>query len=176
MGFLSRSQIQKLHRLGGIRNTNRVLKDLSDYLNVVRLNENVYYLNAEGRQRVGATKVLKKTNQIMHHLMRNSIYISSGCPATWKSEIKLTVKNEVTVIADAIYSMSNVFHIIEVDHQQKMNVNKDKIQKYKKLIELDVFEKAPKFVWITTTEYKRKQLLSFSNGLQVRIYLADELN
>ncbi|MDQ0268851.1 replication-relaxation family protein [Cytobacillus purgationiresistens] len=176
LGFLSRSQIQKLHRLGGTRNANRVLKALSDYLNVVRLNENIYYLNAEGRQRVGSTKVLKKTHQITHHLMRNSLYLSYGCPSTWKSEIKLSVKDEVTVIADAVFTMANTFHIIEVDNEQKMSMNKVKIEKYKRLIELKVFEKQPKFIWITTTDYRKKQLLALSDGLQTRIYLANEFN
>ncbi|MCA1029207.1 replication-relaxation family protein [Cytobacillus kochii] len=174
LGFLSRSQLQKLHRLGGTRNANRILKDLSDYLNVVRLNENIYYLNAEGRQRVGANKVLKKTNQIIHHLMRNSVYISYGCPTTWKNEVKLIVKDEISIIADAIFKVANTYHIIEVDHLQKMSVNREKIRKYKRLIDLGVFEKPPKFIWITTTHYRKKQLMELSEGLQVLIYLQDD--
>ncbi|MCQ6275737.1 replication-relaxation family protein [Bacillus sp. V3B] len=176
LGFLSRSQIQKLHRLGGTRNTNRILKDMQDFLNVVRLHENVYYLNAEGRQRVGETKVLKRTHQITHHLMRNSLYLAFGCPATWKNEVKLIVKDEVSVIADAVFTMAGTYHIIEVDHTQKMIENREKIKKYRRLIELGVFEKPPKFIWATTTEYRKKQLLSLCKGMQVRVYLANEFN
>lgn len=143
---------------------------MSDYLNTVRLGENVYYLNAVGRERVGATKVLKKTHQITHHLMRNSLYLAHGCPSTWKNEVKLAVRNEVTVIADALFTMAGRYFICEVDNAQKMNENKVKIAKHRRLIELAVFEKPPKFVWITTTEYRRKQLAKLCEGLDAKIY------
>ncbi|WP_102271324.1 replication-relaxation family protein [Cytobacillus massiliigabonensis] len=170
LGFLSRSQIQRLHRLGGDRNANRILSDMSDYLNTVRLGENIYYLNATGRERVGASKVLKKTHQITHHLMRNSLYLAHGCPSTWKSEVKLAVKNEVTVIADAIFTMAGRYYICEVDNAQKMNENRAKLAKYRRLFELGVFERSPKFIWITTTEYRRKQLAKICEGFDARIY------
>ncbi|MEF7566296.1 replication-relaxation family protein [Bacillus infantis] len=174
LGFLSRSQIQRLHRLGGDRNANRILNEMSEYLNTVRLNEKVYYLNSEGRSRVGANKVLKKTHQITHHLMRNSLFIACGCPSTWKNEVKLSVKGEVSIVSDAVFSMGT-FHIVEVDNEQKMNVNKEKISKYRRLIKLGVFEKKPKFIWVTTTEHRKKQLLALSEGLQVRVHLAKDL-
>jgi hypothetical protein len=176
LGFLSRSQIQRLHRLGGVRNANRVLNEMSDYLNTVRLDENVYYLNAAGRDRVGATKVLKKTHQVTHHLMRNSLYLAHGCPSTWKIEVKLSVKGEVTVIADALFTMAGRYFICEVDNTQKMSENRAKVEKYRRLIELGVFEKAPKLIWITTTEYRRKQLAKLCEGLDVTVYLASDFN
>ena len=174
LGFLSRSQIQRLHRLKSDRNANRVLKEMAPYLNTVRLNENVYYLNAEGRERVGCQRVLKKTNQIEHYLMRNSLYIEKGCPSTWQNEVKLSVPGEVSVVADALFVMAGFYNIIEVDHTQKMSVNRQKIAKYRRLVELGVFEKSPKFIWITTTEYRRKQLAKLSEGLNVKVYLANE--
>jgi hypothetical protein len=165
-----------LHRLGGDRNANRILKDLSPFLNCVRMAEKVYYLNAEGRERVDAPKAYKKTNQVEHYLMRNTLYISRGCPSTWKAEVKLAVKGEVSVIADAIYTMAGAYHIIEVDHTQKMIANRNKLAKYRKLIELGVFEKPPRFIWITTTEYRRKQLTKMCEGLNATIYTTDDFN
>ncbi|KAB2332917.1 replication-relaxation family protein [Bacillus mesophilum] len=176
LGFLSRSQIQRLHRLGGDRNANRILSDMNDYLHAVRLDEKVYYLNAAGRERVGATKVLKKTHQITHHLMRNSLYIAQGCPSSWKVEVKLAVKNEVTVIADALFTMADRYFICEVDNTQRMAENKAKIAKYRHLIALGVFKKQPKFIWITTTEYRRKQLEKMCEGLDARIYTRGDLD
>lgn len=140
------------------------------------MNENVYYLNSEGRQRVGAQKVLKKTHQIRHHLMRNALYISYGCPASWKNEVKLTVKGELSIIADAVFEMAGTYHIIEIDYTQKMMENRNKIKKYKRLLELGDFEKPPKFIWITTTEFRRKQLLAASKGMNVRVFLASEFH
>lgn len=163
-----------MHRLKSDRNANRILKDLAPYLHSVRLSENVYYLNAAGRERVGGGKPLKKTHQIEHYLMRNSLYIALGCPATWRNEVKLAVKGEVSVVADALFAMSCVYHIIEVDHTQKMSVNREKARKYRRLIELGVFEKQPKFIWVTTTEYRRKQLTTLFDGLKVTVYLAKD--
>jgi hypothetical protein len=160
--------------LKGDRNANRVLKELEPCLNKVRLNENVYYLNAEGRERVGATKVLKKTQQITHHLMRNSLFIAKGCPATWKNEVKFSVEKEVTVIADAAFIFNGAYNIIEIDNAQKMSANREKINKYKRLIELQAFEKPPKLTWVTTTEHRKKQLLALCEGLQVTVYLAKD--
>lgn len=146
---------------------------MSEYLNTVRLGENVYYLNAEGRERVGATKVLKKTHQIEHHLMRNYLYIASGCPASWMTEVKFEVKGHVTVIADAVFT-NGAYNIVEVDNKQKMSKNREKIKKYRHLIELGVFEKPPKLIWITQTEHRKKQLLELCKGLNVSVKLAKD--
>ncbi len=102
--------------------------------------------------------------------MRNSLYLAHGCPSTWKSEVKLAVKNEVTVIADAIFTMAGRYYICEVDNAQKMNENRAKLAKYRRLFELGVFERSPKFIWITTTEYRRKQLAKICEGFDARIY------
>jgi len=106
--------------------------------------------------------------------MRNNLFIEKGCPSSWQNEVKLSVPGEVSVIADAIYTMAGTYHIIEVDRLQKMSVNRQKVIKYRKLTELGVFEKAPKFIWITTTPYRQKQLAKLSEGLNVRIYLAND--
>lgn len=160
-----------MHRLGGERNANRVLKEMSEYICSFRQNENIYYLNKEGRERIGSEKVLKKTLQATHYLMRNDLYIAFGCPANWKSEIKLEVPAVVSVIADAVFVRNGVYHIIEIDHIQKMTVNREKVKKYRKLLELNVFEKPPVFVWMTTTEYRRKELTKLCDGMNAKIYL-----
>lgn len=170
MGFLSRSQLQRLHRLGGVRNTNRILSELSDYVSTVRHYENVYYLNKEGRERVGCDRVLKKTSQVEHYLMRNQLFIVLGCPSTWKNEVKLSVKGEVSIVADAVFTMAGRYYICEVDNTQKMSENRAKLVKYRRLIELGVFEKPPKLIWITTTDYRKKQLAKLCDGLDASIY------
>lgn len=147
---------------------------MSEYLCSVRLYEKVYYLSKEGRERVGCEKVLKKTNQVMHYLMRNDLYLAFGCPSTWKNEVKLEVANEVTVIADALFINEKRYCICEIDHLQKMSVNREKIKKYRRLIELNVFERQPAFLWVTMTEYRRKELLKLMEGLAVNVYLTSD--
>jgi Replication-relaxation len=170
LDYLTRSQLQALHGLGSARNASRVMKQLEEYVSSFRDGENIYYLNAEGRERVNSKKVRKKTVQARHYIMRNSIYIAFGCPVTWKNEVKLEVPGEVKIVCDALFVRDKRYHIVEVDYAQKMNVNKNKIAKYRKLIELGVFEQPPAFVWITTTEFRRKQLTKLCEGLDARIF------
>ncbi|MEH6940912.1 replication-relaxation family protein [Bacillus sp. JJ722] len=175
LGYASRTQLQRIHRLGGDRNANRVLTEMREYLCSVRLEENVYYLNAEGRERVGCQRVLKKTGQVTHYLMRNALFIAFGCPASWRSEVKLEVSGEAKVIADALFSRENRYYICEIDNTQKMAANRDKIARYRRMVELGVFKQAPAFVWLTTTEYRRQELAKLCEGLCVKIYTASEL-
>lgn len=175
LGFLSRSQIQRLHRLGSVRNANRILSDLRPYLNVIKRAEYVYTLNAEGRRRIGASATQMRATQVDHHLMRNQLYIALGCPSTWRAEVRLKVNGEVSVIADAVYTKDGRYVIIEVDNTQKMAVNRGKVAKYKRLLALNVFEKKPYFIWLTTTEYRRKELTKMCDGMNARILTIREV-
>jgi hypothetical protein len=176
LDYLSRSQLQRLHGLGGIRNANRFLRSMGEYVNTFRSSENIYYLSKAGRERIGSAKICKQTPQVNHYLMRNALYLALRCPASWRNEIKLSVRNEVTVIPDAIFKRGDRYNIVEVDYSQKMTENRAKIERYKRLLSFNVMTIKPKFYWITTTEYRRKQLLALCEGLDVEIYLAKELN
>lgn len=81
--------------------------------------------------------------------------------------MKMNVKGIVSIIADALFTDNGRYHIVEVDHEQKMSANCIKMQKYRKLMECNVFEKTPKFIWYTTTEYRRKQIQKLCEGLIV---------
>lgn len=172
LDYLNRTQIQTLHRLGTDRNAQRVLKNLSEYISSFKDGENIYYLNKEGRERVNATKVLKKTTQARHYIMRNTLYIAFGCPSSWKNEIKLGIKEDkkTHVICDALFQLDKRYNIVEVDHTQKMTKNRSKIDRYRKLIELGLFDVPPKLIWITTTELRRKQLTQLCQGLEVKVF------
>jgi hypothetical protein len=149
---------------------------MDPYLSSFRDGQNIYYLSKEGRELVGCKKVRKKTHQARHYIMRNSLYIAYGSPSSWKNEMKIGVKSKVTVICDALFTQENRYHIVEVDHTQKMSKNRSKIDRYKKLLELNVFQVKPKFIWITTTEYRRKQLLNLCEGLDVEVFTISEFH
>lgn len=176
LGFLSRKQIQVLHELGGDRNASRVMKSLEGYVSSFRDGEKVFYLNKEGRERVGSKKVLKRSNQFRHYIMRNDIYIAHGCPKTWKQEVRMNVKGVVSIVADALFNDNGRYHIVEIDHEQKMSVNRVKMQKYRKLIDCKVFEKPPKFIWYTTTEYRRKNLQKLCEGLDYNVFTVTDFH
>ncbi len=87
----------------------------------------------------------------------------------------MKVNGDAAVIADAIYTEGGRYVIIEIDNTQKMATNREKIAKYKRLIALNVFEKAPYFIWLTTTEYRRKELTKLCDGLNARILTLREV-
>lgn len=176
LNYLSRSQIQKLHNLGSDRNASRVLKDMEQYVSSFRDSQKIYYLNKEGRERIGCKKILKRSNQFRHYLMRNDIYIAYGCPKSWKQEIKLHIPQIVSVVADALFNKGDKYFIIEVDHEQKMGANRVKMQKYRKLIDCNVFQEPPQFIWYTTTEYRRKQLQKLCEGLECKVFTVSDFH
>jgi hypothetical protein len=138
----------------------------------------IYHLNKLGRERIGCEIIRHKTNQVNHYLMRNDYYIFRK-PYEWKNEIKISVENEVTVIPDAYFRHDKSLHFLEVDHIQKMIKNHEKIEKYKKLKEIEVFQKKynqfPKLVWVTLTENRKKQLLEWCKDLDVTVYVWYEI-
>lgn len=170
LDYLSRSQIQRIHRLGSDRNARRILNSMKAYLSDFRDGEKIYYLNQEGRERVQCQKPRKKTIQARHYLMRNELFIHFGQPITWKNEVRFGYKDIALVVADAIFKKNSAHHVVEVDHTQKMSKNRIKIEKYRKIKEEGVF----KLVWITTTEYRRKQLEKLCEGLDVQIFTIND--
>jgi len=165
-----------LHDLKSKRNTSRVLQEMGEYLQHFRDGENIYYLSAKGRERVNCKKVRKKSTTARHYIMRNSIYIAYGCPESWKNEVKLGIKEDkkTHVIADALFVKDGRYHIVEVDHMQKMIANKQKISKYRKLIQMNVFDIQPFFIWITTTDYRKRELQKLMEGLDCQIFMVSD--
>lgn len=170
---MTRKQLQTLHRLGGDRNANRVLKDMSEYLHSFKHGmENVYYLSKKGRERVNCKVIRKKTAQVEHFLLRNQLWIHLKCPVTWKNEIKIKTES-LTIICDAMYYQGKVPVFVEVDVSQPMMRNKAKIEKYKRFKEItkqDFY-----LVWVTTLESRRATLTELTRGLKGRVYTLNEI-
>lgn len=179
LDFLNRDQLNKIHRLGQVRNTNRILNELSLYLSSYREEySTVYYLNKYGREYVNSKKIRKKTAAVNHIIMRNDFYIFSGFPLNWKNEMRLK-DDEFNVICDAWFKKDGRYHILEVDLNQKMKENRNKIMKYKGLMQngtiKHVYGYFPTLIWLTTTELKRKQLKDLSEGLPHEIFTINDI-
>lgn len=103
--YCTRDQLNKHFKLGSIRNTNRVLNDLTDYLASFREGyQTIYYLNKNGREYVDSSKVRKKSNHVNHVIMRNDFWLHCNCPSDWKNEVKISNGN-ISIVADAMYSI-----------------------------------------------------------------------
>lgn len=178
--FLTRDQLRQLCKLGTIRNTNRVLYELSEYLMSVRDGyQSIYYLSKEGREIVECEKIRKKGGHVVHTVMRNQLWIYSGCPIDWKNEIKVS-DGDITLVTDAMYKTSIQTHFLEVDHSQPMTKNRDKIKKYLALYKNGLITESlgefPVLVWLTTTELRRKQLKEACAELPLtRVYTLDDI-
>jgi hypothetical protein len=180
LDFLNRDQISIIHRLGKKDNTNRVLRELSSYLSSFREDNQstIYFLNKEGREYVNSNKERTKNKFINHVIMRNDFYIFSGFPHDWKNEIKYS-DNEFTVICDAIFKKDDKYQFLEVDSLQKMKENRTKIANYKGLFANktihDHFGYFPKLVWLTTTDFRKKQLIDLCKGLPYAVYTINDI-
>lgn len=179
LDFLNRDQIRKLHRLGKVRNTNRILGELTPYLSKFREEyTTVYYLNREGREYVNCSKIRKKGNKVNHCLARNDFYIYSGCPADWKNEIKIG-DSYGHCICDSLFKTEGRYNILEVDLKQSMSENKLKAQKYQGLFERKAIEQSlgyfPVVIWLTHSELRRKQLKEISKGFPSLVYTLEDI-
>lgn len=181
LDYLTTRQIVALHDLKSERNARRVLQNMADRLHSTKLGENVYWLNAKGRDLALNAKRRTGTGNVWHYIMRNSIYIRCGSPMDWRNEIKITSKgatkkDTVSNVCDALFKRANRWHIVEVDHTTHMHQNKRKMDKYRKLIERGAFgEHPPAFIWATTSERRRRALLALCDGLKVEVYVHSDI-
>ena len=176
--FLTRDQLNRYFHLGSIRNTNHVLNNLSEYLHCVRNGyQSIYYLSSEGRQYVGCEKIRKKGSHIEHTIMRNELWMYFKCPNTWKNEVKIA-NSKSYVIADASFNLDGFQCFVEVDNLQNMKENREKIKRYKELMQSIVLKLGhyPTLIWFTTSEVRKKQLEQSCEGLKVKIIVKNDIN
>lgn len=181
LDYLTARQIQSIHDLKSRSNVSKILNDveMKQYISVFQEGEKIYHLNSEGRKFVESDKVRKKSPQASHILMRNQVFIYYHCPESWKNEVTFNVEHSFKIKADAVFTHNGRKHILEVDRVQKMKVNEDKMKKYRDLAQL-IYQKEkipPLFVWVTTTEAKRKKLLDLCKkyGLAREVFIYSEL-
>lgn len=178
--FLNRDQLTKIHRLGSVRNANRILKELSPFLSSFREEDQstIYFLNKEGREYVNSEKVRRKNKFVSHYLMRNDFYIYTGYPHDWENELKVS-DGTYTIVCDSYFKKDGLYNFLEVDSKQKMVQNRKKIEQYKGLMKggkisnhLGYF---PKLIWLTRTELRRKQLIELCKGLPYKVYTIEDI-
>ncbi|MBT2603710.1 replication-relaxation family protein [Bacillus sp. ISL-53] len=174
LDYLSRAQIQEMHDLKSVRNANRVLQSMSEYLGSFRNDiEKVYYLNKKGREYVGCNIARAKTQNVGHFLARNQLFVHLKQPRTWQNELKIKAGN-LSLVCDAKFEENGVPVFVEVDCQQHMIVNKSKVDKYRKIKEMTGFHF--KLVWVTEIESRKDKLRELSFGLPGHVYTLGEIS
>jgi len=174
---MTRDQLSRYFNLGKMRNTNRVLHNLSDFLSSIRDGyETIYYLNKLGRIYVGCDKVRRVGGHVQHTIMRNEFFLFYKCPRDWKNEVKIS-DGTTNIIVDGMFSQNGFKHFLEVDNLQTMKENREKIKRYGLLIESLVKQMGyyPTIVWLTTTELRRKQLEESCGGLKCKVFTINDI-
>lgn len=179
LAYLTTSQIQRIHNLGGLRNAQRIIKDLSPYLCTTRVDgvaEHVHFLSKKGREWIDSYKERKFTLFIPHFIVRNEFFIHHKIQ--WKhwypEQPKLEISKENTLIPDAFCKFDNQWHFLEVDREQRMSQNQQKIELYKMVKENNKFPAKnyggifPKIIFITRTPYRHKKLGSLLNKYKLK--------
>ncbi|QFG05212.1 plasmid replication-relaxation protein [Bacillus phage 056SW001B] len=177
--FMTRDQLTRLHRLGSKRNANRILSDLSQYLQKYSEGHTtVYYLSKTGREYVDCQKIRKKGHISKHTVMRNEFYLYMGCPAEWKNEVKIS-DGHGTLIADSWFKKNGAWNFLEVDLTQTMKENRKKALIYKGLHDRGAIQQKlgsfPVVTFLTTTELRRRQLKEACKTFPSIVYTIDDI-
>ncbi|MEK4148991.1 replication-relaxation family protein [Robertmurraya sp. FSL W8-0741] len=184
LGVVSVKQLHEILRLGSYRHTCRVVAQLEEYLNVVRSQQKIIYLNKGGRQLIGSEKEIKKSVLFDHMLLSNEAYIYYGCPSDWKRELPIEVTQEPefsfgiqikglnvtkkkTIIPDAVFSRDGYVHLVEIDNTRSTQDNRKKIQKYKEMWSeiKNRFGLQPKLCIFTMSEKRKREFAQLCEKL-----------
>lgn len=181
-GFLTTSQIRRIHNLGGSRNTLRILSDMKHMLSSFRENETVWYLNQAGRKEIGSDTVRKRNNQTQHILARNDVYIAYK-PDYWRQELPIKWADK-TIVPDAVFRANGHFSgqyvFLEADLTQSMAQNERKIELYRELRETQLFQRKyghfPVLLFVTTTDPRRTKLRALVGDLKAEVLTFNDIN
>lgn len=138
----------------------------------------VYFLNRIGRQMIGSSKVVRRTMQTRHTLMRNDFFFFVGCPANWRNEIKVT-DGQTTLVTDALFVKEKRYHFLEVDNTQSMAENAVKIKRYKEMCKRGLFQKDfgyfPTVHIVTVSRSRMKRFAELCEGLPFKVYYHQDI-
>ncbi len=138
----------------------------------------VYYLNKVGRQMIGSNKVVKRTLQVRHALMRNDFFFYMRCPINWKHEVKVT-DGTTTLVTDVHFTKNRVHHFLEVDNTQSMAENCAKIRRYTEMFGRGVFQRElgyfPTLHIVTVSKSRVRRFEEMCKGLPAQVYCIEDI-
>jgi len=173
--YATRKQLQIVNELGGDRNAHRILHGMekSKTISSIRTEQKIYFLSNKGKELIGSNQGELNKKEITHVLMRNDLYIKLGMPTDWKKEYPMKWGDN-RLIPDASFKKSGEFHFVEIDNQQTMATNIEKIKKYKDLsyVIFQQYNHRPTVIWYAASDLRKKKLenLCVKNGLKFEVY------
>ncbi|WP_368900826.1 replication-relaxation family protein [Oceanobacillus oncorhynchi] len=173
--YATRKQLQIINNLGGDRNAHRILHEMekSKLISSIRTEQKVYFLSSKGKELIASNQGELKKSWITHTLMRNDLYIKLEMPDSWRKE-KPVKWGENKLIPDATFKKAEEFHFVEIDNQQSMSKNIDKIKKYKDLshVIFHQFNHHPTLIWSTISSLRAEKITEAckKEGLKFIVY------
>ncbi|MBE7104471.1 hypothetical protein FT637_15860 [Bacillus cereus] len=182
--FATRRHLMCVHEMGGIRNANRIMKDLSSYTSkVIHNKEYVYYLNQSGHKLFGEGKVVHHS-RLSHAILRNEAWLHLFCPDDWQVETEIRYikdNKKKKIVPDVKFrDDDSILHAVEIDRTQKMLVNDGKLKCYEdftKIYKHKYNGKVPVIHFFTITKYREKKLeqLAAKYDVFVKVYVIQEI-
>lgn len=182
--FATRRHLMCVHEMGGIRNANRIMNDLSIYTSkVIHNKEYVYYLNQSGHKLFGEGKVVHHS-KMSHAILRNEAWLHLFCPDDWQVETEIRYikdNKKKKIIPDVKFrDEERILHAVEIDRTQKMVVNDEKLKCYEELTKIYKQKyngKVPVIHFFTITKYREKKLeqLAAKYDVFVKVYVIQEI-
>src|SRR5699024_3878690 len=150
-----------INNLGGERNAQRILQRMEKdkLIKAARYEKKIYYLSNRGKQQIGSTQGELKKSWIQHTLMRNDLYISLGMPDSWKKEYPVKWGSN-KLVPDATFKRDGNFVFVEIDNQQTMQINKEKIKLYKELCKaiFNQYDHHLILIWYTLSDNRKGKI------------------
>ncbi|HEF1855860.1 TPA: replication-relaxation family protein [Bacillus cereus] len=182
--FATRRHLMSVHEMGGIRNANRIMKDLSSYTSKVTHNkEYVYYLNQSGHKLFGEGKVVHHS-RVAHAILRNEAWLYLYCPDDWQIETEIRYikdNKKKKIVPDVKFrDEDSILHAVEIDRTQKIVVNEEKLKCYEELTKIYKQKyngKVPVIHFFTITKYREQKLeqLAAKYDVFVKVYVIQEI-
>ncbi|MFY0163509.1 replication-relaxation family protein [Bacillus anthracis] len=182
--FATRRHLMCVHEMGGIRNANRIMNDLSIYTSkVIHNKEYVYYLNQSGHKLFGEGKVVHHS-KMSHAILRNEAWLYLFCPDDWQVETEIRYikdNKKKKIIPDVKFrDEDRILHAVEIDRTQKMVVNDEKLKCYEELTKIYKQKyngKVPVIHFFTITKYREMKLeqLAAKYDVFVKVYVIQEI-
>jgi hypothetical protein len=112
--------------------------------------------------------------------MKNDIYIHFDKPKLWSNENPI-VTPEFTIIPDSFFSVKGVQYFLEVDREQKMKTNIEKLLQYKRFQDLGLWQKRnggrfPIVLFYTSKEIRKHQLTESNPGINLQTLSKKDLS
>lgn len=172
--YATRKQLQIINGLGGERNAQRILQRMErdKSINSIRTEQKVYFLSNRGKEKIGSNQGELNKRLITHTLMRNDLYIKLGMPNEWFKE-RPVKWGENKLIPDATFIKKGEYHFVEIDNQQTMKINIEKIKKYKELshVVFQQYNHTPTLIWYTVSTIRKQKIKEICQKYNIRYKL-----